>query len=47
LEYLNDNGGANLIQAYTQNKIDITDNLGFNAGAHFSFFALNTKRGWQ
>jgi hypothetical protein len=40
-EYLNDNGGTNLIQAYTQNKIDITDNYGLNAGVHFSYFALN------
>lgn len=40
-EYLNDNGGTNLIQAYTQNKIDIADNLGFNAGVHYSYFALN------
>jgi hypothetical protein len=42
-EYLNDNDGTNLIQAYTQNKIDITDNLGFNAGVHFGYFNLNKK----
>jgi hypothetical protein len=40
-EYINDKGETNLIQAYTQNKIDITDNLGFNAGVHFGYFALN------
>lgn len=40
-EYLNDNSGTNLMQAYTQNKIDVTDNLSFNAGAHFSYFTLN------
>ena len=40
-EYLKDNSKTNLIHVYTQNKIDITDNLGFNAGVHFQYFALN------
>lgn len=40
-EYLNDKGGTNLLSAYTQNKIDVTDNLAFNAGVHFQYFTLN------
>lgn len=46
-EYVNEKGGTNLIRAYTQNKIDITDNIGFNAGVHFQYFTLNKNYSFE
>lgn len=40
-EFANEKGNTNLIQGYTENKIDITDRLTFNAGAFAQYFSLN------
>jgi len=40
-EFANEKGNTNLIQGYTENKIDITDRLTFNAGAFAQYFYLN------
>jgi len=36
-------GGTNLIQAYSQSKFSITENLSFSLGAHSQYFQLNEK----
>ena len=40
-EYANEKGNTNLLQAYTENKIDITDRLSFNMGVFSQYFYLN------
>jgi len=40
-EYANEKGNTNLLQGYTENKIDVTDRLTFNAGVFFQYFYLN------
>ena len=39
--YANESGNTNILQAYTENKIDITDNLSLNAGVYSQYFYLN------
>jgi hypothetical protein len=37
------NGNTDLIQAYSESKIDITNNLYLSAGLHFQYFLLNNN----
>ncbi|MEM7103107.1 MAG: TonB-dependent receptor [Bacteroidota bacterium] len=42
-EYLNEEGNAGMVQAYTSWKFRITDKLSFVNGAHLLYFGLNNK----
>ncbi|MFH2141458.1 MAG: TonB-dependent receptor [Bacteroidota bacterium] len=41
VSYVSERGGSNLIQFYSQSKINFSDKLVLNAGVHSQYFALN------
>lgn len=40
-EFVNESGNSGLLQAFSQSKINVTDNFVINAGVHAQYFLLN------